>query len=299
MYEYVLENKGLSLERLHLLCEVARAGGIKAAVGDDPTRQSLASRQLKELSEYVGVELCHRIGRSLEMTEAGNTLTDIGNDFFRKLESFLRSTRNLPDKFALGVGDSIFQWHILPKMKIFEQRFPKMQLLSYSYSANEIIQKVENRTLDAGIVRKTAVHQPDLVCESIGEIQYRLFIPPRLSKKPTKRGLAPSIQGIPFCTLTGDGEYAKAMTTFLSAFSGIPALNCSSMTQMYAAVQSGQYAAVLPASAEAGIPQSTARAYTLPELTPFTRQIALIYMHETSIDNKKAGILEFLRKSIN
>ena len=35
MYEYVLENKGLSIERLHLLCEVARAGGIKAAVGED------------------------------------------------------------------------------------------------------------------------------------------------------------------------------------------------------------------------------------------------------------------------
>lgn len=299
MYEYVLENKGLSLERLHLLCEVARAGGIKPAVGDDPTRQSLASRQLKELNEYVGVELCHRIGRSLEMTEAGHALTDIGNDFFRKLESFLRSTRNLPDKFALGVGDSIFQWQILPKMKTFEQLFPTTQLVSYSYSAIEIIQKVENRALDAGIVRKSAVHQPDLACETIGEIQYRLFIPPRLKKGQNKLGLAPSIKGVPFCTLTGDGEYAKAMTTFLSAFSGIPALNCSSMTQMYAAVQSGQYAAVLPANAAAGIPQSTARAYTLPELTPFTRQIALVYTHETSIDSKKAGILEFLRKSID
>ena len=299
MYEYVLENKGLSVERLHLLCEVARTGGIKAAVGDDPTRQSLASRQLKELSEYVGAELCRRSGRSLEMTNAGRTLTDIGNDFFQKLESFLRSTRNLPDKFSLGVGDSIFQWQILPKMKTFEQCFPTIQLVSYSYSANEIIQKVESRALDAGIVRKTAVRQPDLICESIGEIQYRLFIPPRLSKKPTRRGLAPSIQGIPFCTLTGDGEYAKAMTTFLSAFNGIPSLNCSSMTQMYAAVQSGQYAAVLPANAEAGIPQSTAKAHTLPELTPFTRQIALVYKRETSIDPKKAEVLSFLRKAID
>ena len=299
MYEYVLENKGLSLERLHLLCEVARAGGIKAAVGDDPTRQSLASRQLKELNEYVGVELCHRIGRSLEMTEAGRALTDIGNDFFRKLESFLRSTRNLPDKFSLGVGDSIFQWQILPKMKTFEQRFPTTQLVSYSYSANEIIQKVESRTLDAGIVRKTAVHQPDLICESIGEIQYRLFIPPRLTQKTAKRGLAPSIKDIPFCTLTGDGEYAKAMTTFLSAFGGIPALNCSSMTQMYAAVQSGQYAAVLPANAETGISRTIARAYTLPELTPFTRQIALVYRHETSTDTKKTEVIEFLRESIH
>jgi DNA-binding transcriptional LysR family regulator len=299
MYEYVLENKGLSIERLHLLCEVARAGGIKAAVGDDLTRQSLASRQLKELSEYAGTELCRRIGRTLEMTDAGRTLTDISNDFFQKLESFLRLTRNLPDKFTLGVGDSIFQWQILPKMKTFEQCFPAIQIVSYSYLTNEIIKKVESRTLDAGIVRKTAVRQPDLICESIGEIQYRLFIPPHLTKKPAKQGLIPSIKDIPFCTLTGNGEYAKAMTTFLSAFNGIPSLNCSSMTQVYAAVQSGQYAAVLPANAENGIPQSIAKAYTLPELTPFTRQIALIYKHETSMDATKAKVLDFLRETID
>ena len=299
MYEYVLENKGLSIERLHLLCEVARAGGIKAAVGDDPTRQSLASRQLKELSEYVGAELCHKNGRTLETTETGRILADIGNDFFQKIESFLRSTHNLPDKFALGAGDSIFQWQILPKMKTFEQRFPTIQLVSYSYTANEIIQKVESRSLDAGIVRRTAVHQSDLICETIGEIQYRLFIPPRIVKGSTKNGLAPSIKDIPFCTLTGDGEYAKAMTTFLSAFSGIPSLNCSSMTQMYAAVQSGQYAAVLPANAGAGTSQTMAKSYTLPELTPFTRQIALVYRHETSMDTKKTKVLDFLRKTID
>ena len=299
MYEYVLENKGISLERLRLLCEVARAGGIKAAIGDDPTRQSLASRQLRELSEYAGVELCYRNGRTLELTEAGHALTNISNDFFRSLESFLRSSRNLPTKFTLGVGDSIFQWQILPKMKSFEQRFKKIQLVSYSYSSSEIVRRVENRALDAGIVRKTAVHQTDLVCETIGEIQYRLFIPLGLIKKQQKRGLMPSISEVHFCTLTGDGEYAKAMTTFLSAFNGIPALNCSSMTQMYAAVQSGQYAAVLPTSAKAGLPTSMARAYTLPELTPFSRQIALIYKHDITIDETKNNIIKFLRKSID
>jgi DNA-binding transcriptional LysR family regulator len=71
------------------------------------------------------------------------------------------------------------------------------------------------------------------------------------------------------------------------------------MTQVYAAVQSGQYAAVLPANAENGIPQSIAKAYTLPELTPFTRQIALIYKHETSMDATKAKVLDFLRETID
>ena len=297
MYEYVIEKKGLSLERLHLLCEVAHAGGIKAAIGDDPVRQSLASRQLKELSEYVGHELCKKNGRGLEMTAAGQALADIGNDFFKKMDDYLRAMRNLPDNFSLGVGDSIFQWQILPKMKQFETEFPSTQLVSYSFPAFDIVKKVESRLLDAGIVRKSAVLQSELVCEEIGKIHYKLFIPEKLIPKQKHTGI-PAIQNLPFCTLTGDGEYARAMTTLLSAFNARPSLNCSSMTQMYAAVQSGQYAAVLPQNAENGLGAEKVQCFTLPELAPFTRQIALIYKKDTSLSPIKQSVLAFLRTSI-
>ena len=85
MYEIIKTNKGLSVERLLLLCEVDKAGGIKAAVGDDTTRQSLASRQLKELGAYAGADLCRKVGRTIEMTNQGKQLSEIGNSFFHAL----------------------------------------------------------------------------------------------------------------------------------------------------------------------------------------------------------------------
>jgi len=298
MNEIIFSAKGLSLDRLRLLCDVARYGGIRAAVGDDPVRQSLASRQLKELSGYANVDLVHRVGRGLEMTSAGKELADIGNEFFAKMESFLQRSHNLPIDFKLGVGDSIFQWQILPKMKLFEANFRNIKLISYSYSAGDIIKAVETRQLDAGIVRRTALSDTDLIAKHIGEIRYKLFIPSQLSK-PSKRNQPPIIQGVPFCTLTGDGEYAKAMTRFLSAFNGTPALNCSSMTQMFAAVQSGQYAAILPANAESSMPEPATRIFTLPELAPFTRQISLIFKKDLNDSTEKAAILEFLSNCID
>jgi len=299
MYEAIKANKGLSIERMLLLCEVARAGGIKAAVGDDATRQSLASRQLKELSAYAGVELTRKVGRALEMTDQGEALAQIGNRFFSELESFLRSTREMPTRFNLGIGDSLFQWQLLPKMKAFEKQFPKTQLVPFSYSAAEIIRKVDARILDAGLIRHSALTTGTaLVAEPIGEVKYRLFVPTSLltSNKPQS---LPEIHALPFCTLTGDGEYAHAMNTFLTAFNGRPALSCSSMTQMYAAVQSGQYAAILPANAAAGISSTTTKTYTLPELTPFTRQIALIYKPDAKEAKENASILQFLCHSIS
>ena len=298
MNEIIFAQKGFSLDRLMLLCKVAHSGGIRAAVGDDPVRQSLASRQLKELSDYANVELTHRVGRGLEVTNAGKELADIGNEFFTKMEAFLQRSHNLPVDFKLGVGDSIFQWQLLPKMKTFESNFKNINLISYSYSANEIIKAVETRSLDAGIVRRTALFDTNLIAKHIGEIRYKLFIPRQMCKS-TKRNHPPPIQGIPFCTLTGDGEYAKAMTRFLSAFSGTSALNCSSMTQMFAAVQSSQYAAILPANAQLSMPEPATRAFTLPELAPFTRQISLIFKKDLKDSAEKSAVLGFLSNCID
>ena len=299
MYEIIKKNKGLSIERLLLLCEVDKAGGIKAAVGDDTTRQSLASRQLKELGAYAGADLCRKVGRTIEMTNQGKQLSEIGNSFFHALEEFLRSTHNQPSQFRLGIGDSLFQWQLLPKMKDFESQFPNAQLIPFSYAADEIVRKVESQTLDAGLVRQSAVStRTDLISKPIGKIKYRLFVPKALDKQEKHHPLSP-LHDLPLCTLTGDGEYAHAMTTFMVAFNGRSALNCSSMTQMYAAVQSGQYAAVLPSAAATGLQPDSMSVYTLPELSSFTRQIALIYKSNAETTKEKAQILRFLGNCIS
>lgn len=293
MDKIIFKNKGLSLERLRLLCDVARMGGIRAAVGDDPVKQSLASRQLKELSEYANTELTKRVGRGIEVTQEGTELANIGNEFFSKISTFLQRTHNLPIEFRLGVGDSIFQWQILPNMKEFENRFKSCKLLSFSYSSEEIIKAVQYRKFDAGIIRKSAIKDTDLIAKQIGEVHYKLFVPMHFCKAP-KQNQLPSIAGIPFCTLTGEGEYAKATIRFLSAFNGQPTLNCSSMTQMFAAVQSGQYAAILPENAESGINKTMTKTFTLPELATFTRQISLIFKPDIRESKEKSVIIEFL-----
>lgn len=52
MFEHLFSERGLSLDRLKTLIEVARAGSIAAAARGDSARQSLYSRQIKELEEF-------------------------------------------------------------------------------------------------------------------------------------------------------------------------------------------------------------------------------------------------------
>lgn len=292
MFEQILKNKGISLERLMLLCKISHSGGIKAAVGDDPARQSLASRQIKELSDCVGLELCRRSGRTLEMTERGQALVDISTDFFRQLELFLSNARGLPQKFNLGVGDAIFQWQILPVMSNFHKIHSTSHIIPHSYNSTEIVKRTESGELDAGIVRLTAITSDSrLHSETLGETSYRLFIPTRLIASTGSQPLPLQINRIPFCSLTGNGTYTQVLNQFLKTYNGRVSLFCSSMIQMHAAVLSGQFAAVLPESAEIGFPDGSTTILTLPELTTFTRQLALICREETLSDPERRQII--------
>ena len=60
MFNELLSEGGLSLDRLKNFCAVAEAGGIARVAGGDPAKQSLYSRQLRELEQFFGAELTRR-----------------------------------------------------------------------------------------------------------------------------------------------------------------------------------------------------------------------------------------------
>jgi DNA-binding transcriptional LysR family regulator len=62
---------GITIDRLHTLCAVVEAGTIVGAAGPDPNRQSLFSRQLKDLEKALGTSLFDRIGKTLQLNENG------------------------------------------------------------------------------------------------------------------------------------------------------------------------------------------------------------------------------------
>lgn len=293
MYEIVFQNKGLSIEKLNLLCKIARSGGIRAAVGDDSSAQSLASRQMKELSEYVGVPLFKHVGRTLELTENGHTLQRISEEFLGSLESYIKNMRNVPNSFKLGVGDAIFQWYVLPQMQELYNSC-NIDLLPTSLPTSDIVRKVSHRELDAGLVRLSPFVNDEMHIEVIGEIRYRLFIPRQFLSSDNCR-TPPPLKDLPFCTLTGHGLYAQAVSTLLASVGAQPQLACSSTTQIYGAVQSGQFAAVLPARAQEGF-SSEVKSFQKTELAAFTRKIALIYLESVQRTKQQIATLNFLRK---
>jgi len=71
MNKDLLSESGLSLERLAGFLAVADAGSIAGVAPGDPSRPPLLSRQIKDLEAFFGAKLTRRVGRGLELTDAG------------------------------------------------------------------------------------------------------------------------------------------------------------------------------------------------------------------------------------
>jgi DNA-binding transcriptional LysR family regulator len=83
-----MSQSGLSLERLQSFCRVAEAGGVTRAAKGDATKQSLYSRQVKELEEFFGAELIRRKGRALCLRLRGDDCHCIAREQLAALSDF-------------------------------------------------------------------------------------------------------------------------------------------------------------------------------------------------------------------
>ena len=122
MFEHLFAERGLSLDRLKTLIEVAKAGSIAAAARGDSARQSLYSRQIKELEEFFGVELASRRGKVLALTGAGGELVRLASESLCLLDDFKSRSRNLPYRFTIGAGDSLHAWVVAPVLASIQKR---------------------------------------------------------------------------------------------------------------------------------------------------------------------------------
>src|SRR5213083_1836099 len=113
MFADLLTQGGLSLDRLQSFCLVAEAGGVTKAAKGDPARQSLFSRQIKELEEFFGTELVRRKGRGIALTVAGQRLHLLAREQLLALSDFKKDSLGKPVELSLASGDSLIQWVLM------------------------------------------------------------------------------------------------------------------------------------------------------------------------------------------
>jgi len=277
MFSKMLSKGGLSLDRLNNFCRIAEAGGITKAAGGDPGKQSLYSRQIKELETFFGVELKVRRGKGIVLTDAGQQLAQLARAHLIGLADFQRTARNMPQNISIGSGNSVIEWILMPRVAEINNALPNARFAFISDRTRVIISQLLDLTLDIGIVREDAVKTP-LKSSPLTNVTYSLFVPKKLSPGVNAGNIRKRLNQIPLATAMG-GTFRDTLEA--GAGKLVWPLNivmsCSSFTQAARLVLSGNYAGVLPGIAWVDFDPSRVVEIPLPFLKDYSRKLCVCW----------------------
>lgn len=278
MFETLFAEGGLSLDRLRVLIEVQDAGSIAQAAPGDIVRQSQYSRQLRELAEFFGCEVTHRKGKLLKLTSEGMQLAEMARDFLRRVTDFHAACHDEKVVFTIGAGDSLVQWLVIPRLGRMLQKLPHARFSTANLRTQEIVNQVSDSRIDFGLIRKNAL-VPGMKSTLIGTLSYVAVVPEALISGKNAPTFTRLFKDYPLAMQATEGEFTnrlRQMATDQKA-SLLPGLACQSFPQVFAAVKSESFAAVLPELATHELPRSTFRFITAEPLRQLQRDIILIW----------------------
>ncbi|MFW2371614.1 MAG: transcriptional activator NhaR [Gammaproteobacteria bacterium] len=144
----------INYKHLHYFWVVAKEGGIARASEYLHITPQTISGQLSLLEESLGEALFNRVGRNLELTEAGRLASSYADEIFSLAGELEEVVRNLPDGrplvFKVGVAD------VVPKSIAY-------RLLAPSLKLSEPLRIVCRENSIDSLLAELALHKIDLV----------------------------------------------------------------------------------------------------------------------------------------
>ena len=276
----ILSKSGFSLDRLAGFCAVAGAGSIVGAARGDAVRQSLLSRQIRELEEFFGTELVRRQGRGLVLTAAGEELAALGRSQITALGDFAASCQNAPIRVSVAASESLLQWLILPRLPALRKAAPSAVFVMHHEDNSAIAARVQEGIHDFGLVRRK-VDRGEAGAAELGVLQEILIAPRALLPRPDLT-LIEALTTLPMAIPLA-GTLRSAVDAYLNRQSKPPhagmrlALECTSYLHASAALKSGDCAAILPGLALPEFPEQLYCHWSLAPLKLERHPVSLIW----------------------
>ena len=176
------------LYELSLFQLVAELGSFTKAGQKAGLGQSAITRQIRGLEEQLGVALFERTTRHVRLTSAGKLLYEKSKPILAATEATLKQLRQdfhlVPQTLRVGVARSIGLAYYPGFFFAFRKRQPAVQLQVVQLTSREILEAVENRTLDVGLLSPPRRLPSALAVTHRFSDEFTLITPPDSSLPP-------------------------------------------------------------------------------------------------------------------
>ncbi|HTS22993.1 MAG TPA: LysR substrate-binding domain-containing protein [Casimicrobiaceae bacterium] len=147
----------MRLAQLRSFYATARYGGFTAGARQLHVSQPTVTSQVRALEESYGVELLHRHGHRLELTDAGRELFSIALRIFGLEED---AVHLLTDSGALRTGKlrigAVGPYHVMEMIAAFRARYPGIEVTITVGNSEETVKSLKDYESDVAVLAQYA-----------------------------------------------------------------------------------------------------------------------------------------------
>lgn len=146
----------MELRHLRYFIAVAEEQNVTKAAARLNLSQPPLSRQVRDLEEELGVDLFHRAGKSVKLTEAGRFFLTKAREIVCDAETAAQQLREQFGAAArtvrLGFIGPVLDDLVVPSVREFRQRHPKTKVSLFDLPPRAQLDRLKNHELDAAIL---------------------------------------------------------------------------------------------------------------------------------------------------
>ncbi len=178
----------MNTKNLETLMAIIETGSFqKAATRLDYTPSAVTS-QIKQLENELSIKLFEKIGRKMELTQAGKDVLPFIKEILHnveKLNNYKKDISEITGTLRLVAPDSIFIYNMQPIIKAILHTAPNIRLIVNSLPSHEINQAIVDGSADIGIDCDKGNFPASLVHKSLRSVAACLIASPFIDPKET------------------------------------------------------------------------------------------------------------------
>lgn len=160
---------------------ILEAGSFQKAADKLGYTQSTVTFQIKQLEDELTLKLFEKIGRRMELTQAGKDIMPYVNMILQgaeQISNYGKSLSEITGTLKLAIPDSILIYTMQPFIQTFLHEAPNVQLIIHSLTAGEVNQSIMDGTSDIGINCEKENYPGTIVHNKLGHYWIRLIASP-------------------------------------------------------------------------------------------------------------------------
>lgn len=164
---------------------ILETGSFQKAADKLGYTQSTITFQIKQLEEELSLKLFEKIGRRMELTQAGKDImpyVDMILQGTEQISNYGKKLSEISGSLKLAIPDSILIYNMQPFLQAFAHEAPNVQLVINSIQSGGINQSIVDGTADIGINCEKENYPDTVIHKKLGKYKAVLVASPFADK---------------------------------------------------------------------------------------------------------------------